>query len=229
MRGTLVTLGVGVLSLTGLAAPSAAAPITSYYQVSVTEKFDYAAGTTTTLATPITFLMSLTFDDQVTRYTPGTGEAYTSFGTPTFDGLPDFGDVDGPNDTDNSETRAYRTTGTTPDYSEALAYSGAFQSSADSQSQKYTYLLGTHSRDIAGPNPLGQLDAATFLQILNATSMTFNHTSYFFSFEKGYLPGSAQWTGTATRVDPVPEPGTLALVGSGLAAAFLRARRRRNT
>jgi hypothetical protein len=55
--------------------------------------------------------------------------------------------------------------------------------------------------------------------------LTFSSWSYSHTAD-GFASDSYNLQGTATRIDPVAEPATVLLLGSGLAVLLVRARRR---
>jgi hypothetical protein len=217
MRSALGTLGLAALVVVGLAKPAAAAPITLSYQVLVDQRFSYVTNAWATID-PIAFVLSVTFDDQISSAFSNSTYDSTRFGEPTFSGMPDFG---GPGPT----------TGTATAISEQFrnpvtGFSGAYVYTEFAQTGFPNFASnGVELSNITPGLTTGAMNLASFLELLDAPSLTFSQWSYSHTAD-GFAPDSYNLQGTATRIDPVAEPGTVMLLGSGLALLLVRARRR---
>jgi PEP-CTERM motif len=216
------TLGSAVLA----PIPASAAPITLYFDVSVDTRFSYVTQQATAID-PVTFLLAMTFDGQGT---PGpSSQDATIFGAPTFLGLPDAlavptAAIEAPPLTGGSEAAG---NGSSQTYVQnwhnfLLAASTQKWSSygADSSAlREITLRSDTRVSDFDTP------DLDLFLSRMTA-DVRFYYGGYALS-DGVYSPDSFQYSGTATQVPaPVPEPGTLTLLGAGLAVGARRVRRR---
>jgi hypothetical protein len=214
MRNSVVSLGVAVLGLAVCAEPAFASPITTYYQVTLNQKIDFHSSAQPTVdVNPFTFVMTMTFDDQPT--VPPSGEyGEVIYNAPTFGGIPDLGG------TGNGST----TNGFLDHIATAFGYTQVVTQSTTSgvSSSRGSQLAGF----VTGPGHT--TDTSSLIAFLAATTMEFRTWSFSYDPETGnYDPNSMYMIGTARPMDPVPEPATIALLGSGLAVAAFRARRRR--
>lgn len=231
----LVAAGLFVVADSALATP-----ITSCYEVRLHTRFDAMTGPAETID-PITFLLYMTFDDQVTSGTgspDGSGWQTQYYGAPTFSGIPllapsvpDDGWVSASET--YTELTAYRGApgDINTDYQQALAYQD-FHFGTSSPTEYWHTRIGIAGM-ASGPWS-GPLSVSSFLNLLN----TGNDSAYEFFYSSrasrdsgghalSYWGTVSAWDPSADAV-PAPEPATLTLLGSGLAAAFLRARRRRS-
>ena len=234
MRIRLACRVLVLLGSIGVSQPVFAAPITTWYEVAITTHHDLYTNVDTTV--DMTFLMSLTFDDQVTGADAATSLGVTYrvvyFGTPSFTGVPGAltagaGPVSGTTDAEASESRLSSFGGDGP-------LGDGILSLARLETSTFSGSSGVQLDAELFPLPLGSVDingatALTMLANLDAPTARFLSWSYDHD-GTGYLPNSFFYEGTATQVDisSVPEPGTMTLVGIGLAGSALRARRRRS-
>ena len=229
MRGPVQSLIVaGILGAAVLAPiPASAAPLTLFFDVSVDTRFNYATQQATAID-PVTFLLAMTFDAQG-RPGPSSQDA-TLFGDPTFLGLPDAlavstaareapaltgGSVaagDGSSQTYVQNWRNFVLAASTQKWS-------SFGDADNSAFREITLRSDTRVSDFDAP------DLDLFLARM-AGDVRFYYAGYTLS-NGVYSPDSFQYSGTATQVPaPVPEPGTLTLLGAGLAVGVTRVRRR---
>ncbi len=218
---TSVTL---VVALTpGVAA---AAPITLQFDVTVNEAYSYATAQTTAID-PITFLLSMTFDDE--GVAGSSSQHATLFDEPAFAGVP--GDLVLPGDalaaplreTDLIAGRSADTgrgAGVQWWHNFQFAWATQVWGSDDGAAARGIKLSSPFTRvpDFTEP------DVDLFLALM-ASDLDFTYYGYA-GAGSGYSVDSVAYRGTATQVVATPEPGTLALVGTGVAFAATRWRRR---
>jgi hypothetical protein len=209
--------------------PATAAIITLDYQVTVTgsDRLDFSG--IIDPIDPITFMMTLTFDDGVTSSSTHDFASFVqrraAFGAPVFSPVP--------------------LSGVGPDLnnpvggSQILSSTGLFHEVYALAPENNVYSAGAGYYVESGPNVArssielsteapfdAPLDLQAYLAIMQGT-LDFRYQSLEFR-DFAYVPGSVFLYGTATYVEPVPEPATLVLLASGLIGGARFARRRKS-
>ncbi len=225
-RLALVSGGLAV-SVLATAISASAAPITTYYQVTVNERYSPSnpAADFVTID-PISFLMSMTFDDQIVFAAVHS----RSYGQPTFSGIPDS--LVMPASAASVPTRSAGT-----NVNENASGIGGSAARYDVLRTETSDGLETliHSVSLSSlARVAGRLDHSFFSDAIGR-EFGFETRGFEIFDDIGptgeiYSPDSFVYLGTATQVaapTPVPEPTTLALFGTGVALSALRVRRTR--
>jgi len=225
--------GVGVL---GFSTSALADPITALFNVTVAERWNLQSGDHEPFSP--SFELTLRFDENSTRDTSATQEHRI------YSGLPIFSPV--PTELVTASRPVGQNTivvGNVVD--QWFLHEGLYHRQATAAINEIgpTYRLTTQlfQPSLRGFSAPPALTTSSFLAYLGAgNTINFLHTGFAFTETETapiYAPNSYRYEGVARllRFDipggeqpgPVPEPSTLALLGSGLAAGMLRSRRAR--
>ena len=235
---------VAVFSTLATASLAQADPIQATYEVQIWSRYSYANDVFELYSAP-PFKVTLSFDSAVTRVSDFMPYGvYEQYGAPTFSDIP-LDAPTRPSDFPSDQTTRYTmnewyldnaTTGPSGPYGH-FAIAQTITTSTSAAGEYFTGVeLALYIHGFPAPGPLSATDFVDFLGrptpltvgggVTRWEELNFSAWSRY-TTEAGIDPHSYAYFGAAHSV--VPEPASLLLVGSGVAAVAASSRRRKRT
>lgn len=225
---------VAMTALSTLAGAADADPVTAVYQINVIQRWNFQQQVLEPFSS--SFELSLSFDAS-SSLTTGTDGATLEYGAPTFSSVPDDLVVaERPAGLTTVDMTFVRDEWWTSDGGyrrQSVARSEVVDDSLVGNLYRAGTMLTVPSLELFSSPP--ELTTASMLENF-ATSLTttFLYTGYAASgsgADRTFAANSFQYQGFATLVrfdvpEPIPEPGTIVLLGSGLGLVARKWRRR---